>query len=103
MTEPSGQKVHLNLDSYEKEDPKEPFVFVLSDHEFVLQDPRDVSWQDLQNIRTPVDFARYCMSDDDRKQFLSIKMPGWKFQKLFAEYQDHFGLDSSGNGFGSRT
>lgn len=103
MSEPSGNKIHLNLDALEKEDPKSAFRFVLEGHEFVLEDPTEVSWQELQQVRTPVDFARYCMSSEDRRKFLAIKMPGWKFNRLFEEYQEHFGLDTAGNAPGSRT
>lgn len=96
------EKVQLNLDSLDREEAFEPFAFVLDGRRIVMTDPKEISWQDLQTIEVPSQFAKHAMSVEDRKFFVAKKLPGWKFNALFKAYQEHYGLDTEGNAHASR-
>lgn len=97
------RNVQLNLDTLDRSESFEPFTFVLDGREITMKDPKEISWQDLQTIEVPAQFAKFAMHEDDRRFFLSRKLEGWKFNALFERYQEHYGLDVSGNVRGSLT
>lgn len=98
-------KVTLNLDSLEREDPREPFSVVVAGKRIVMSDPADLDWKILLELRedNPAQFFRHVVSADDQNHFRKAAIPGWKMRKLMEMYQEHYGLENLGNGAGSRT
>ena len=82
--------VILDLDTYEKEDPKPPYKFNLMGRVLTLLDPEDVDWQILAAVELPQDIIRACMSDDDRSYFFRQVLPSGKFTALMESYYDHY-------------
>lgn len=104
--ESKSRKV-FNLDQIERERPidgkeRVPFVLVVGDREIVMTDPQELSWQQLMDIEKPVNFFRYCVSDEDRDFIKKLPIPGWKFNELLEQFMDHYGLTNQGNGGASR-
>lgn len=94
VTRLPSKAIALNLDEMEKDekDVYEPFTIVLFEREMTLIDPTDMDYRDLASVEDPVDFARYAFTLEDR-QFLAEKtVPTWQFGKIFAAYNEHFGL-----------
>lgn len=107
-TAPSAAKparVSLNLNELEKEDPREPFVVLMGDpeQEVTFIDSRDLDWEVLETMAGPSDFMYNCLTGEDFEFVRSQHLPGWKINRLWEDYQAHFGLGSRGNGRGSRS
>lgn len=98
-TQPAG-KINLDLDTLEKEkdEVKEPFVFVVDGREITMVDAADIDWQDLMQIENPVQFFRFAISKEDREFLVEQKLPGWKIGKLTEAYMKHYGLGEPKNG-----
>lgn len=101
----NNHKVSLNLDTLEREDPREPFSIVISGKRIVMSDPSDLDWKVLMDLNenNPMQFFRYVVAPDDQAHFKKADIPGWKMRKLMELYQEHYGLDNLGNAVGSRT
>lgn len=96
------RKVLFNLDQLENEKSAEPFVFAYQGKEFELLDPKDIDWQDLMVIQdNPRLTLHVLMPEDQRAEFLELKLPMRKFEALLSRWQDHFGLPNAGEGTGS--
>lgn len=93
---PAG-KVHLDLDALDRDGTQPgPFVFTLSGQRFVLDDPRDIDWQDLIIAqRNPLMFIKFTMGDEQYKSFLALRVPEWKMERLMVEFWKHFGVTDS--------
>lgn len=94
--------VALDLDSMERENPKAPFTFRHGGKRFMMSDPQEIDWQKLLvALRDPVYFMSLALPADDRDDFFSMDMPGWKMNRLVEEYSKHYGLPSPGEAAGS--
>lgn len=91
--------VSLDLDALEREGERPgPFLFQHEGQTFNMMDPQDIDWQDLlSGLRNPALFIRFAMSVQDQKRFFSLRVPGWKMNKLMKAYQDHYGIPDLGN------
>lgn len=91
MTTP--EKVHLNLDTVER-DPEhsfEVFAFVLNGRRIEIQDPAEIDYQDLLECESPAEFLRYTMTEEDRDYLAGAKgLKGWRFGKLLEAYLKHY-------------
>lgn len=97
MTEAAAateDKVTLDLDALDRQDPPKPFIFKHNGITFQLLDPDGIDWQDLlAALRNPHLFFKHALGDDElRKKFLTAPMPSWKMRRLMTEYQEHFNL-----------
>lgn len=114
-TTPSPAKIALNLDILEREQvrgvPKrkaDPFAIQIEGRELTFADPLDVDAPVLMRMEeTPERFFGAVLEPDDFDFFMDIyqtpgQMPGWKLSAIMQGYQDHYGLDGSGNARGSR-
>lgn len=90
---PIDQKVHLNLDTLEREREYETFTPVINGRAIQMIDPNDLDWRDLINIEDPSHFLRYAIAEDDKAWLREQAIPGWKFAKLIEGYVQHYGLD----------
>jgi len=94
----------LNLDDLErpKKDIKAPFTVGIADRTVTFVDPAELDWDTLAGLDSPGDFIDYCLSPEDRDHVLEAtregKIPGWKFKVLWETYQQHYGIDTRGNG-----
>lgn len=96
-------KVTLNLDTLEREDPRDSFSVVVAGKRIVMSDPSDLDWKILMKINEPQDFFRHVVTPADQQHFRNAEIPGWKMRKLMELYSEHYGLDELGNVNGSRT
>lgn len=85
--------ITFNLDEQERETKVEPFVALVGGRSITMTDPEELDWEDLLMIEGPYDFLTYSCSPEDKRYILAQKMPGWKFGKLIAAYQQHYGFD----------
>lgn len=93
-----NQKVHFNLDTYEREgDVAEPFVAVIGGKAVTMNDPVDLDWRELEKIDDPDTFAELVIPDSEREAFLDAKMKAWQLNGLMDAYMAHFGLGGRGN------
>lgn len=92
-------KVHFNLDTYEKEGgEKEPFTAFINGRTIVMTDPTDLSWQELEDLDDPDRFAELVMTKEDGEFFLKEPLKAWQLNGLMDGYMTHYGLGSRGNG-----
>lgn len=90
-------KVNLNLDSLEKERPKEPYTTTLRGRRITLTDPADIDWLALAEMGDdPVLFVTACMSDEDSDFFYEEPLESWKVNVLMDDFMRHFGLGGRG-------
>lgn len=90
--------ISLNLDTLERENGVEvPFVAVIGGKTLVFSDPAEQPWQDLMDLDDPEEFARMCLSEDDRGHFLEHPLEAWKMNELLRAFQAHYGLGDRGN------
>jgi hypothetical protein len=96
------RKVLFNLDELENDRSSEPFVFTYQGKEFELLDPKDCDWQDLLVVQEdPRLTLHVLMKEEDRKDFLELKLPMRKFEALLKRWQEHFNQPTPGEGNGS--
>lgn len=96
MTDDQSQvtgKVHLNLDTLEREEHYETFRPVVNGRAISMTDPAELDWQVLADIEDPTEFLRHAIGEEDKDFLRSAKIPGWKFGKLIDGYVKHYGLD----------
>jgi len=94
----AGTKVHLNLDTYENEEPAEPFNFVLGGRAITAKDPGDIDWRLLADIDDPDAFADTVLEEDDAVFFKDYTpFPARKLNALSTAYREHYGLGNPGN------
>lgn len=76
----------------------EPFVAHLpaqgdyAERDVIFTDPATLSWQQLLEIDHPVQFIRYCVSDEDRDYLRDYPMEGWQFNELIKSFHRHYKL-----------
>lgn len=112
---PSKSKIHLNLDTLEREQvrglpaPKaDPWTITFEGQELHFTDPAEIDAAILMRMEeTPARFFRAALDDEGfnhvMKQFETKgKLPGWKLNAILQGYQDYYGLDGMGNVVGSR-
>lgn len=87
------EKVHLNLDTLERERTYTTFTPVVNGRAIHMTDPFELDWRDLMSIEDPSQFLRYAISEEDRSWLREQAIPGWKFAKLVEGYVRHYGLD----------
>lgn len=87
----SPAKVHLNLDTVERE-RIEPYVFTIGEKSFSFTDPTLLDWQVVESLTTLDAMAEHCMSPEDRKAFYGTPLPSFKLGILFEDVQRHFKL-----------
>lgn len=85
-------KIILNLDEIERTNVKDPFVVVVGEKEVTFTDPEDLDWEDLAALDSPGDFIDMCTSDADREHIYGLKLPSYKFKRLWEAYQKHYDL-----------
>ncbi len=88
-------KVTLDLDALEREgDKKAPYSFRVGGEVFVLNDPREMDWQDLLIAqRTPLMFIQLCMGREVYERFLAIRIPEWAMEKLITDFFGYYGME----------
>ncbi len=91
------QPVDLDLDALERDGSRPgPFSFQIEGKRFQLSDPQDVDWQDLLVAqRNPLMFIRFTLGEQSYKEFLALKIPEWKIEKLMVAFFKHFGMTDS--------
>lgn len=99
---PKNEKVQLNLDTLERQRTYEEFAVVVGGRRIVMVDARELDWQDLLEIQHPIQFFKHCLTEEDRKFLAAQRLPGWKLNELIQAYNDHFDIDTPGNGAGLR-
>lgn len=85
--------IQLNLDTLEREESYEPFVFILAKRAIRMTDPAEMDWQFLVKLQTEEELITEAMSKGDAEFFLAQKLPAWKMRKVSKDYQDHFGIE----------
>lgn len=96
------RKVLFNLDELENDRSSEPFVFEYQGKTFELLDPKDCDWQDLLVVQEdPRLTLHVLMPEEQRVEFLALKLPMRKFEALLTRWQQHFNQPSPGEDNGS--
>jgi hypothetical protein len=96
------RKVLFNLDELENDKSSEPFVFSYQGKDFELLDPKDCDWQDLLVVQEdPRLTLHVLMPEEQRKEFLELKLPMRKFEALLTRWQQHFNQPAPGEEKGS--
>jgi len=90
---PLPQKVHLNLDTLEREKTYETFTPVVNGRAIRMTDPSELDWKVLLTIEDPSQFLRHAIAEEDKEYLRNQDIPGWKFAKLIEGYVKHYGLD----------
>ena len=87
--------VVLNLDTEERDpkDVKPPFVVLVGGREIEFSDPTELDWRDLASLDAPGDLIHVALSKEDRRHLSSVKLPGWKFNRLMESYYTHYDLE----------
>jgi hypothetical protein len=87
--------VDLDLDAFERPATEviPPYTVRLGGRTISMTNPDEIDWQDLLDIRDPVQFLRYSCSREDFQFILSFKLPGYKMAKLMEAYQTHFKIE----------
>ncbi len=100
-TQTSTKAVALDLDALERESAPGPFDILLGGKRYMLSDPQEVDWQDLQSaMSNPHMFFRLVLPAEDQIQFFETRLPAWKMRKLMQRYQDHYGIPDYPNAAG---
>lgn len=96
------RKVLFNLDELENDRSSEPFVFSYQGKDFELLDPKDCDWQDLLVVQEdPRLTLHVLMPEEQRVEFLALKLPMRKFEALLTRWQQHFNQPAPGEEGGS--
>lgn len=90
---PLPERIHLNLDTLEREKSYETFTPVINGKSIKMVDPAELDWKVLLQIEDPSQFLRHAISEEDKDFLREQLIPGWKFQKLIEGYVKHYGLD----------
>lgn len=92
---PSDQKIHLDLNSVERDVHYNDFVFDWKGRTMSLSDPAELDFRKLLEVDTPIGFLRFTMSQEDRDFLASEEgqMETWRMNKLIEAYYRHFGID----------
>lgn len=98
---PTPPKITLNLDTVEAEQT-EPFTFSIGAESFEVTDAKDLDWQVLMDLETPLDFFRFCMKEEDKDRFLKQTISGRQMNALLEAYMKHYGIGDKGNAAASR-
>lgn len=89
--------ITLNLDTFEEEKgPEFPFVAMVNGRRLEFSNPQELAWQDVMAIDNPSEFARLCLSEEDRKFFLAEKINVRKLNALMSAFRAHYGVGSLG-------
>ncbi len=99
--EPRQDDFVLDLDLIEKERTAGVFSVKIADRQVDFLDASDVDWRDLINLGSvgdPYTWLESIMSKDDFKWILGQSFEGWKLEQILNQYQDHYGVDTAGNG-----
>lgn len=86
----STDKVHLNLDTTERDEEFEPFVVSVNGKALTLNDPAEMDYQQLIECETPLQWLKYTMTQEDRDHLAVAKLKAWRLGKLMDGYMAHF-------------
>ena len=86
----STDKVHLNLDTAEREEEFELFATVINGRRIEISDPADLDYKELLAIETPLQFFRYTMAEEDRDYLAEQNLKGWRLGLLLESYLKHY-------------
>lgn len=98
-------KIHFSVEQAEAEravDRKEPFTADILGRTITMTDAQDVDWKVLAEMESPIEFIRYCASEEDRDYLREAPLSGAVFGKLIEAYMAHYGLGDKGKGAGLR-
>lgn len=93
----STDKIHLDLNSVERDVKYDPFVFDWKGRVISLTDPAELDYRKLLEVDTPVGFLKFTASQEDRDFLASAEgtMESWRLNLLVEAYYKHFGIDPS--------
>ena len=86
----STDKIHLNLDTAEREQEFETFAVNIGDRRIEITDPAEIDWNDLMNCDSPVEFWKYTMKQEDRDYLAAQKLKSWRIALLLEKYLAHY-------------
>lgn len=92
-------KIHLNLDTLERENAPEPFAVVLGGKRYVLDDAQQVDSRELLAAQLaymngdPTKSLQVVVPEADREKFFGNRLPNYKLTALFKAYNEHYGID----------
>lgn len=91
----STDRIHLDLDSEQRDETYEPFVFAWKGKTLTLSDPAELDYRKVLEVESPVAFLRYTASQETRDFLASDEgyMEAWRLNRLMEKYYKHFGLD----------
>jgi hypothetical protein len=103
---PAGVKLSTNLDTFEKERPKEPFWFQHGGAYFHLLDPEEVDFDDLVIVQEQPRLMMHILLEEAQQEAYfevkkKTKMTVGKMKQLVKDYSQHFGLTDLGELAGS--
>jgi hypothetical protein len=89
-------EVLFSLDALEPPDTKPPFTFEAGGRTWLIGNPDDIDFRAQERIAeadTNAAFLRELLGDQYADfAALDIKLPAWKFEKLFGAISDYYGI-----------
>lgn len=95
-------KPHFNLDDFERDDAPEPFIAELGGKRYVLMDIQECDYRDIlraQEFRLAGQGQKsieIVVPEKDRAAFFANKIPNFKLNELFDQYNKHYGITDPG-------
>ena len=86
----ANDTVHFNLDTAERKEEFELFAAVVRDRRIEISDPAEIDYRDLLTIENPMQFFRFCMSQEDRDFLSEQNLKGWELGLLLESYLSHY-------------
>lgn len=86
----ASNTVHFNLDTATRDEEFEPFVAVVKDRKLTISDPAEVDYQHLLGIENPLEFLRFCMSQEDRDFLADQHFESWRLGMLLEMFLKHY-------------
>lgn len=100
-------RVHFDIDQAEaaaaaEDSKKEPFAANIHGRTIVMRNAARLDWKVLLGIEHPIEFIKYCASEEDRDWLKEQDIAGDVFNQMIEAYQKYYDLGSKGNGVASR-
>lgn len=91
-------KVHLDLDTIEREGAPEPYTVRRGGRVYTFVDAMELDWQELMAALQdpPVFFKLTLGGDADAFLATDPKLPVWKMRRLMDDYRRHHGMMEPG-------
>lgn len=94
----------LDLDALEREGTPGPFTVKLAGRPWVLADPQELDWKQLDQLGTvSAEMDLRLLLGEQFAEFRKLSLPGWKFEKLMNAWRAHYGLGGPGEADASST